>query len=597
MPHFDLQAILQGDPDQFADIFATAASLTGQDVASLRHHLARDVYAQLTRAPHIDPALGLLFSRFEPAAIACIASDDTFYNQPDNTFRRNLSLLLSAASHWYARDTKPSQQFFARLQMALSAPEPSNPTAPLESTLAALDSLAHWLTSEQQRASLLEQRLCDTELATRKLALAHARVVKLINQSLAQRPLPLALHSPLASILQTELQYWASNTPPADLASLPLWVHWQRILPLLGQVFSHQDIQVEEQQLYSLIPALLAELERSLAHSLNNAPAYQQWVELLSQSLMMAIQQQPQDTGLFAPLPLPDGHSGITAKVPLTLLQATEGIKQGDWILLRGNDQAPIRCKLLLKNADVDQLLFVDHTGRKVMTKTNKEFALWLSTGIAQPLQTPSVADAIEPVLGAFIADLNQRLRAQLHQQKQKAEALMQAFKAEQQALAEQAERERHAELARQQAEAEARQAAARKARAEAQRLADEHQRRAAEKAAALERQLQEAEKARVAEAEAREESVRHTLDTLQVGAWVDMFTAEGSPMRAKLSVIISATGKYIFADQVGRKIAEFTRTDLIDQLRAGTLKVVRNGDNFEDQLAKVIRSLRRDLH
>ena len=66
--------------------------------------------------------------------------------------------------------------------------------------------------------------------------------------------------------------------------------------------------------------------------------------------------------------------------------------------------------------------------------------------------------------------------------------------------------------------------------------------------------------------------------------------------MRAKLSVIISSTGKYIFADQVGRKLAEYTRLQLVALTIEGHIKVLRNGDNFEDQLAKVIRGLRRDV-
>ncbi len=61
--------------------------------------------------------------------------------------------------------------------------------------------------------------------------------------------------------------------------------------------------------------------------------------------------------------------------------------------------------------------------------------------------------------------------------------------------------------------------------------------------------------------------------------------------------MIIGATGKYIFADQVGRKVAEYSREQLVQQLISGELKVLRNGDNFEEQLAKVIRGLRRDVN
>lgn len=95
-----------------------------------------------------------------------------------------------------------------------------------------------------------------------------------------------------------------------------------------------------------------------------------------------------------------------------------------------------------------------------------------------------------------------------------------------------------------------------------------------------------------------KEQQARQIIAELQVGAWLEI-ASDSDPtksQRAKLSVIISSTGKYIFADQVGRKLAEYTREQLLICLIKDTIKVVRNGDNFEDQLAKVIRGLRRDI-
>ena len=96
----------------------------------------------------------------------------------------------------------------------------------------------------------------------------------------------------------------------------------------------------------------------------------------------------------------------------------------------------------------------------------------------------------------------------------------------------------------------------------------------------------------------AKHQQATQSVSELQVGAWLEISSEANADekLRAKLSVIISSTGKYIFADQVGRKLAEYTREQLIAALVDGSIKVVRNGDNFEDQLAKVIRGLRRDI-
>jgi len=81
----------------------------------------------------------------------------------------------------------------------------------------------------------------------------------------------------------------------------------------------------------------------------------------------------------------------------------------------------------------------------------------------------------------------------------------------------------------------------------------------------------------------------------LNLGARVEL-TVNGEAVRCKLAVIIAATGKYIFSDNIGRKIAEFQREQLIQALLNNQLTLLNNGDSFDDQLAKVIRSLRKDI-
>jgi hypothetical protein len=80
------------------------------------------------------------------------------------------------------------------------------------------------------------------------------------------------------------------------------------------------------------------------------------------------------------------------------------------------------------------------------------------------------------------------------------------------------------------------------------------------------------------------------------VGAWVEIQNATQELQRCKLAVIIASAGKYIFVDSLGRKIAEYQREQLVDAYVNNQLKLINNGDKFEDQLVKVIRSLRKDI-
>lgn len=624
MSEFTLQAIVTGDSLQLGEVFASIAATEAVDPAVLRAQLAADFFAKFTQANPWDAQLQALLAEFKTSALPQIATEDTFYCSAQHPLRASFSVIALPAGRWCSRDSKPNQQIFDKLSalfavgtaywLGSAAAQRAGATTLKQQ----LDEFSSWLAGEDKRAAMLESRLCETELANLKLLSAEARVAEALNHNLAGHPLPNELHNTINGSLKSELQYWAFNTDPNELPQLPLWKSWQRILPALGQLFSSDGVAVDDQLLYSQIPLVLTELEHSLQYPSSNAQAYAQLVEQLNNCLMCAIQKQPLTCSDFPALVNTSAQGDSNTRIPRTLLQQTDAIRAGDWIIFVGdgattNNVDAIRCKLAFKNPELDQLLFVDHTGRKVMSKNTKDFALCLSTGIARPLPTQTISDTINGLLLPLIERANRSVQAHLLLQKNKAEQLVRALRAQQQAAAETAERERAAEQARQQQQLEARKAAARKATAEARALADEQQRRAAAQAVEAERLRSEQATTQAAESRAKQQQARQSISELQVGAWLEISseattnktianetpantTSADEKMRAKLSVIISASGKYIFADEVGRKLAEYTREQLITLMAEGQIKILRNGDNFEDQLAKVIRGLRRDI-
>lgn len=624
MSEFTLQAIVTGDSLQLGEVFASIAATEAVAPAGLRQQLAADFFAGFTQTNPWDVQLQLRLADLKTIALQQIASDDGFYCSAQHPLREFFAAIAQPASRWCPRDSKPNQQLFDKLS-ALFAFAVDYWSGSEEAQIAGaaklqqqLEEFSSWLAGEDKRAAMLEARLCETELANLKLTSAETRVTDALNHNLAGHPLPNELHNAICGTLKSELQYWAFNTDPNELPQLALWKSWQRILPALGQLFSSEGTAVDDQLLYSQIPLVLTELERSLQHPSSNAPVYAQLVEQLSHCLMLAIQKQPLECSDFPALTHSNAQGDSNTRIPRTLLQQTDNIRAGDWIIFVGDGATTkgvdtIRCKLAFKNPELDQLLFVDHTGRKVMSKNTKDFALCLSTGIARALPTQSIASTITRLLPSLIDRANRSVQAHLLLQKNKAEQLVRALIAQQQAVTEAAERERAAEQARMQVQLEARRAAARKAMLEARALADEQQRRAAEQTVEAERLRIEQAAALATETIAKQQQARQSISELQVGAWLeinsestsDKTTADATianetitdqKVRAKLSVIISSSGKYIFADQVGRKLAEYTREQLIALMVEGQIKILRNGDNFEDQLAKVIRGLRRDV-
>ena len=82
----------------------------------------------------------------------------------------------------------------------------------------------------------------------------------------------------------------------------------------------------------------------------------------------------------------------------------------------------------------------------------------------------------------------------------------------------------------------------------------------------------------------------------LSPGCWFE-FKSEEQPERCKLAAIIKATGKYIFVNRSGVKVAEKTKSGLAVELKRGTVQVLNDGLLFDRALESVIGSLRGRSH
>lgn len=115
-------------------------------------------------------------------------------------------------------------------------------------------------------------------------------------------------------------------------------------------------------------------------------------------------------------------------------------------------------------------------------------------------------------------------------------------------------------------------------------------ERKRQEEAAERERQLQAEKQERIDEWEMAQKVVR----SLGIGAWVDI-EIHGERQRCKLAAVINASDKLIFVGRDGKKLIEPRRDDLIKMLLDHKARVVQQGDQFENSLAKVIQTLRKN--
>lgn len=80
--------------------------------------------------------------------------------------------------------------------------------------------------------------------------------------------------------------------------------------------------------------------------------------------------------------------------------------------------------------------------------------------------------------------------------------------------------------------------------------------------------------------------------DALRVGSWLELSRTD-TRVRCKLAAVIKATGKYIFVNRGGAKVAEYYRDDLACALAAGEVSVLDDGLIFDRALESIIDNLR----
>ncbi len=76
-------------------------------------------------------------------------------------------------------------------------------------------------------------------------------------------------------------------------------------------------------------------------------------------------------------------------------------------------------------------------------------------------------------------------------------------------------------------------------------------------------------------------------------GSWFEMQGEAGQKYRCRLAAIIKATGKYIFVNRSGMKVAEETRNGLALALQSGRLRLLDDSMLFDRALESVIGNLR----
>jgi hypothetical protein len=82
-------------------------------------------------------------------------------------------------------------------------------------------------------------------------------------------------------------------------------------------------------------------------------------------------------------------------------------------------------------------------------------------------------------------------------------------------------------------------------------------------------------------------------VDSLTMGGWFDLVQEQDSKCRCRLAAVIRATGKYIFVNRSGVKVAEYSRHTLAQAIKNEQVNQLDDGQLFDRALESVINDLR----
>lgn len=422
---------------------------------------------------------------------------------------------------------------------------------------------------QQERLKLdrLEQRLIDSQRGQLRSRRAQQLAARELNRAMGGK----VFSADMASLLQLdwyrELQWCALQWGEASAQ----WRQWVELTQRLVYSVQNPGDDVEaRQQLYGVIPEVEAELRAALLERAHDLAAVDQLLARVEREHVALLKSRPLPSAPFALIASDDPWASSAMSISRDLLQRAAELAVGSEYRVREGEQE-LRVRLALKMDDTGQLLFVNRLGVKALQKSLEEFAYALATEVAAPLPDPADSPRVLQLL------LRQLLTRDEQQQRARDEV-------RERELAEQ--ERRHAAREKALAEAQASAAAqAQSAREAAEKAREEEQ---------LRRRAQSDAEFRGDDSQ-RLRQARQTAAALAIGSWVELYDTLGAAQRVRLAVKLSASGKLIFVDDQGARRADCEREEFALRLLDGSARVLDQGPQFEDALARVVDSLRRD--
>ncbi|MDO3386893.1 DUF1631 family protein [Gilvimarinus sp. SDUM040013] len=504
-------------------------------------HCDTDLSDRLTQVQRL---LVNLLAQPEPAAAVF---DRRWFDAWDNFFFHWQS--------WYPGLGTAADKFLVRCDETLQQLTPDN----LEQSLQAIEAFNHRAGRDLDRAARLAARIRDTELGQRKVQQARMQVKDALNEWMAGSSLPDEVFSYINHSIAPALQYYLINDKRDD------WELWTDLMQTLCRFFEPNKTDEARAEFERAAPRFGARLGATKPPVNCESQEYHQFVHNVVDGVDRLIAGKGLETSIAPPM---FGKKTAPRIRTHRRDQDEHNLSCGDWLLFSGTTEGDLRCQYLLQSPVSDELIFVNRLGHKVAQMSVGNYLDALDNRQVQPLAQQKVYSTAMNKAWARLVHCHSEARVKWEMHEKMARQRQAQQERERQ------ERER-AIAARKLADKAARQKA----------MADELARLQALK---LEREAAEAQARQVLLAK-RTEVAEADIAALTPGVLADIVLADNVRERCSLGMIIPSTGKYIFYDQYQRKLKEWRRAELLQQILDGNIEFYDAEPGFESRLEKIV--------
>ncbi len=360
---------------------------------------------------NLSPPIQVLISRLQIPILKVVIKDRSFFSKATHPARRLLNALARAGIGWSDRNEKNRDKLYEQIHnVVLRILNEFDGDISLFEKL--YDEFDHYLTRENRKANLVEQRTREAERGRIKSQKAQETVDQLLRERLSRYPAPEAVRSILVNGWSRVmfLAYLRDDTEHR-------WAQSVRVVDDLLWCLQPRLDETEREQWVRLVPTLLKTLRTGLEEVSYNAARLDEMMGDLKRELTEAFRRHAQAEARGEENTAPQTEENVESPAKTAVerqreiedaaiaeyIGKVESINVGSWVEFSLVNGTRFRCKLSAIIDEADCYVFVNRMGLKVIEKSRLDLAHEMRRGRLTVLEQGALIDrALDAVVGSL---------------------------------------------------------------------------------------------------------------------------------------------------------------------------------------------------